>query len=451
MHSSYLIPEYTAPVLDGTPRTQHIANRYAALALALAGSLGMGSASAGMTYQLDSVHAIPGETIQVKGVLFNDTDTAINWTPPKNLVLQWRNEKGQAIRSLAYLTNARQQANIPVNNFVAVAWRAVVPKGIKGLQALNIEGEATLLALDTSPLEKSPVAGTTAAVPVVDAGAATENQKTDPRLPDNIVAATGASITEGPAAVSASTLVAAPSAFENFRNAISPYEPIYFDAGAKNGTDARFQLSFKYRLSTPKDINNPAFVDHLYLGYTQTSLWDLNGDSKPFVDSTYNPSVFWQKDQLWQSPQKQLFVGLTTGVEHKSNGKSGADSRSLNNGFIQPEFNYRFDGGSTLTFAPRVKGYFSKNENPDYPDYAGYVDWKLRWAQDNGLVLTGMYQHGRKGYNTTQLEAAWPLRRTFLNMNGYLHVQYFNGYGETLLGYNQKSDSQIRIGLALVP
>ncbi|MGP1614764.1 MAG: phospholipase A, partial [Pollutimonas bauzanensis] len=163
------------------------------------------------------------------------------------------------------------------------------------------------------------------------------------------------------------------------------------------------------------------------------------------------PSVFWRKDAIWQSASKDWFVGFASGVEHESNGKSGDDSRALNFGYIQPEFNYRFDGGSTLTFAPRVKAYFGVSNNPDYADYAGHMDWKLRWAQDNGLVLSGMYRQGRESRSTTLVEAAWPLRRTFLNMNGYLHVQYFKGYGETVLGYNHKSAPQVRIGLALIP
>ena len=51
----------------------------------------------------------------------------------------------------------------------------------------------------------------------------------------------------------------------------------------------------------------------------------------------------------------------------------------------------------------------------------------------------------------TQIDAAWPLQRTPLNMNGYLHLQYFNGYGETLLGYNHRSGPHFRIGLSLIP
>src|SRR3546814_19275315 len=80
-----------------------------------------------------------------------------------------------------------------------------------------------------------------------------------------------------------------PSAFDNCRSAISSFEPVYFDIGSKGDTNARFQLSFKYRLFNPTDPLHPEFIDNLYLGYTQTSLWDLEGDSMPFIDTTYNP------------------------------------------------------------------------------------------------------------------------------------------------------------------
>lgn len=425
------------------------------LALALASGLYSGAASAGMSYQLDATQASPGETVRIKGMLFNDTDNALSWTPPRNLVLQWRNEQGRVIRSLAYLETPAQQVELPINNFAAFSWKAVVPTEAKGLQALNIEGESVLLALDTSPLQESQVAGSPALTPVVDAGAAAPGSTQDPPLPDSVVAAAGANAEQGPRPAAPITVAATDSgsaAFENFRNAISTYEPIYFDAGQKGGTNARFQLSFKYRLATPEDPARPGFFNHLYLGYTQLALWDLDGDSKPFVDVTYNPSLFWHKERVWSPAEHSPFyVGLATGVEHQSNGKSGAESRSLNDVFIQPEFRYRFGGGSTLAFAPRVKAYFAKPDNDDYAHYAGHVDWKLRWAQDNGLVLTGLYRQGTEGRNAMQFEAAWPLRRTFLDMNGYLHVQYFKGYGETLMGYNQKSSGQVRVGLALVP
>ncbi|MBP6020124.1 MAG: phospholipase A [Burkholderiaceae bacterium] len=408
---------------------------------------------AGVSYQLMQPRAQAGDTVSIQGVVFNDADTALSWNAPAQLTLQWRSQDGQITRSLAYLESGDSLANVPVNNFVKFSWRAVVPTGVHGLQAVNIEGEATLLALDASPAGPNSITGTAANVPIVDAGVASGYNGVDPALPANVVAATGSNAQAGPAVRGQSlNTPSQSSAFDSFRSAISAYEPIYFDVGGKDGRDARYQVSFKYRLFTPNDATQPDFIDHLYFGYTQTALWDLHSDSMPFVDTSFKPSLFWRKDALWQSQDKQVFAGLATGVEHESNGKSGDVSRSLNFAYVQPELNYRFDGGSTLTFAPRVKAYFKMDpDNQDYRDYAGNVDWKLRYAQDQGLVLTGLYRHGHAGRNATTLEAAWPLRRTFLNMNGYLHVQYFKGYGETLLGYNHKSDSQVRVGLSLVP
>lgn len=411
-------------------------------------------AYAGVSYQLLQPRAQAGATVTIQGVVFNDTDTAFSWSAPPQLTLQWRNQDGQVIRSLAYLENGDSLVNIPVNNFVKFSWRAVVPTGTHGLQAVNIEGEHTLLALDASPAGPNSITGTAANVPVVDAGVGSGYNGVDPALPVNVVTATGSNALAGPAVAGKplNETNQQQSAFNLFRSAISVHEPIYFDVGGRGGRNARYQVSLKYRLFTPTDATRPDFIDNLYFGYTQTALWDLHSDSMPFIDTSFKPSLFWRKDALWQSPDQQWFAGLAAGVEHESNGKGGEDSRSLNFVYLQPELNYRFDGGSTLTFGPRIKSYFKLDtDNSDYKEYAGNIDWKLRYAQDNGLVLTGLYRHGRAGRDATTLEAAWPLRRTFLNMNGYLHVQYFKGYGETLLGYNHKSDSQVRVGLALVP
>lgn len=385
-------------------------------------------ALAGITYQIEQAAAGP---VVVKGILFNDTANALSWRPEPTLPLVWQTADGRRIESQATLASSPDLIELPVNNFAALRWETRIPAHLHGLLAVRVQGQDTLLALESQPGAASGLAalGASAARPSATA-------------PDSAAGVSGAG---------APTPADSSSAFENFRNAVSTHEPVYFAVGTKDGTHARFQISFKYRLFTPDPGAEPGFLDHLYLGYTQTSLWDLDGNSKPFIDTTYNPSLFWRQDKLVATQQERLFLGLAAGVEHKSNGKSGPDSRSLNDAFLQPEFNYRFAGGSTLTFAPRLKAYFSTSDNPDYADYAGRVDWKLRWAQDEGLTLGGLYRQGKHGRNAWQLDAAWPLRRTPLNMNGYLYVQYFKGYGDTLLGYDQKSSPRVRVGLALVP
>ncbi len=407
------------------------------------------AAHAAMTWQIMQAQPRAGETVELRSILFNDTPNALTRNVPEQVSLTWRGASGETFTTQAERIKGGGNVTVPVNNFVAFNWQTTVPAGARGLLAMSVQGEpaTTPIAVRVAaPAFNAPVAsahaptpsGATPSAVATPAGAAPPSAATPPgKLPARTAADARPSVSA--------------SAFENFRNAISSFEPIYFDFGDYGGANARFQLSFKYRLFTPQDPKNPGFLDNLYLGYTQTSLWDLHDKSVPFVDTTYNPSVFWHEDALWQSASQRWFTGLSAGVEHKSNGKGGDDSRSLNDAFVEPRLNYRLDDGSTLTVAPRIKNYFAYGENPDYPSYLGYVDWKLRWAQDNGLVLDGLYQQGHHGRHAIQVGAAWPLQRTFLHMNGYLHVQLYQGYGETLLGYNHKVGPQVRIGLSLVP
>lgn len=412
----------------------------AALALGLAGT-----AAAGVSYRLDRPSAAPGDTVTIEAVYFNEGNARATWEAPPELVLQWRGQDGQIVRSLAKLQGGKANYSVPVNNFARMAWTAVVPATARGLQAIAIEGQPAMMALDATGRDSGTLASTPAQGPVVDA-------RTGQPVPPAVVAAAGASPEGGPAPDTVAVSSYQQSAFDHFRSAISEYKPVYFDIGTRGQTTARFQISAKYRLFSPSGNRPATWGENFYLGYTQTSLWDLQGDSMPFIDTTFNPSLFWLSDNMWQSENQSWRLGLNTGVEHNSNGKAGDDSRSVNDAYIQPQFNYRFDGGSTLTFAPKVKAYFGvASENSDYADYAGRVDWNLRWAQDNGAVVSAMYRQGDQRRRTTQLDFAWPLQRTWLNMNGYLHLQYFNGYGETLLGYNQRNESQFRIGLSLVP
>jgi outer membrane phospholipase A len=430
------------------PRTvfSRLARRVGAIAALLSAAVTC-PALAGISYKLDRASAAPGTTVHVQAVYFNDSDAGGRWQPPQQLVLQWRSPSGAVVRSLARADSDDVDINVPVNNFARMSWSAVVPTNATGLQAVSIEGEPALMALDATGL--AAIAGKPADVPVVDA-------RTGKPLPAAEVSAAGASPEAGPAptqaAVSPALAAGDNPAFDRLRAGLSEYEPTYIDLRTRDRTTSKFQFSVKYRLFTPERGQEPGFLDHLYLGYTQTSVWDLQGDSRPFIDTTFNPSLFWLSDNVWQSKNQDWRLGLASGVEHASNGKAGDDSRSVNDAYVQPSVNYRFEGGSTLSFAPRVKGYFAlADQNRDYTDYTGWVDWHLRWAQDNGLIASVMYRQGDSARRTTQLDLAWPLKRTFLNMNGYLHLQYFNGYGDTLLGYNQRQKSQIGIGLSLVP
>jgi phospholipase A1/A2 len=232
---------------------------------------------------------------------------------------------------------------------------------------------------------------------------------------------------------------------------LSENEPMYFIAGSRGPTTARFQISFKYRLfdTTSGFGQGKPWLTGLYLGYTQNSLWDLSSESEPFRDTGYRPSLFWQWER---AGEPKLFDGVRVGLEHESNGEEGERSRSLNILFVRPEWIWRLRSGASFEFTPRIYGYLDKEENPDIDEYRGYADWRVRYDSGNLWITTAVARVGAAGKGSLQLDFA---RRTrdfkFGGVSGYLYAQYFNGYGEDIIDYNVKRRAQFRVGFAIVP
>ena len=231
---------------------------------------------------------------------------------------------------------------------------------------------------------------------------------------------------------------------------LSENEPIYFSVGTRGDTTARFQLSFKYRifdrqLGWGRDY---PWLAGLHFAYTQTSIWDLSETSKPFLDTSYRPSFFWQ----WRRGDDKTWIdALRLGFEHESNGKEGVDSRSINTLFVRPEWQTTLGNGKQLEFAPKIYGYLDKTDNPDIEQYRGYVDWAMRYG-DRERSWRALARVGTASKGSLQLD--WFERTRVVgagSVSGYLHLQFFTGYGESLLDYNQRNKSQLRIGFAIVP
>ena len=228
---------------------------------------------------------------------------------------------------------------------------------------------------------------------------------------------------------------------------ITAYEPVYFGLGGHGGLNAKFQISFKY---------NPFDLWPFYFGYTQTSLWAV---PDPFRDTAYRPAVFYLNDHAWSSADGRLRFGWQAGLEHESNGRDGLASRSISTIFVRPRLEWRFSDDVRLTLSTKFYDYLEKADNPDIADYRGYADlqigllsydWRLTTTLRKGTV-------GSKG--SIQVDAVLPLRVTdeilarvgVHGVNGYIFLQYFNGWGETILDYNRKLPWQGRAGLMLVP
>ncbi|MEK6697442.1 MAG: phospholipase A [Nitrospirota bacterium] len=234
-----------------------------------------------------------------------------------------------------------------------------------------------------------------------------------------------------------------------FADKLFPNEPLYFVGGTNSDWNwtARFQISFKYLL-TDKIIRGD---DSLFLGYTQTSVWDLSSSSVPFYDTSYRPSLFYEVADTARIRRKGSLPWLQVGYEHESNGKAGADSRSMNIVFVRPCFYFGKPEDTHFRFAPKVWAYVGGGGNSEMEHYRGYADLLgiLEVGKGSGFFsesqLAVTLRKGAHGhYGSVQADGAYPLGSTF-----YLHLQYFNGFGETILDYN-KRETQYRLGIMLI-
>jgi phospholipase A1/A2 len=235
--------------------------------------------------------------------------------------------------------------------------------------------------------------------------------------------------------------------------AVSVYEPMYFLVGGDGGLNAKFQLSFRYRLFDDRGplASRMPWIDDLYLSFSQTSLWDLSDLSKPFTDSSYRPRLFYSNYDLMRLSDGQVRLGIESGVGHESNGKDGEESRSYNMLYMRPTITFGDPQGLRAYLAPLIHNYIADDDNPDLKDYRGYVDWLFGIGSKGGLDFWATLRKGRRSdYGSIELSASYPLSKlSGGDLTGWVMLQYFGGYGESLLDYQRKLDSQLRLGIAI--
>lgn len=236
-----------------------------------------------------------------------------------------------------------------------------------------------------------------------------------------------------------------------------PYDPVYFIAG-KRGTDtAKFQISFKHQLFRSegwfsRNLRAPTGV---YLGYTQTTVWDLDELSSPFKDTSYRPRIFYLKEGS-RSKRHRLAGDLEGGFSHESNGKADPESRGVNQLYAKPTLSYYLNATRRIYVTPQVNWYLQRTDNPDLAKYRGHVDLVLGYGsgnrdQNDWGVWTLLRRSDDNERGSVEVNVAAPWRRLTGNrINGWFLFQYFNGYGESLIDYNVRHTAQFRMGIGLL-
>ncbi|MEO6875635.1 MAG: phospholipase A [Opitutaceae bacterium] len=258
-------------------------------------------------------------------------------------------------------------------------------------------------------------------------------------------------------ALPVSTLDAASSTLSqvqrNFVGRFSTHDPIYFVYGTKV-PGAKFQFSFKYRLLDFQREPASTADRTLQFGYTQRSLWDITGDSSPFYDTSYMPSLFYESLATQAAINRigpLTWVGFQAGYQHESNGQSLGRSRSLNLLYVRPAVVVGPLSDWHVIVVPRIWTYVGGlSDNRDLKNYRGYGELLAILGRNDGPTLAYTGRAGKDlTHFTTQLDLTIPARSKFLDFATYILVQYFNGYGESLRDYNKKSDA-LRVGFSLV-
>jgi outer membrane phospholipase A len=237
-----------------------------------------------------------------------------------------------------------------------------------------------------------------------------------------------------------------------FASRLAAHEPIYFIYGDTTPA-AKFQFSFKYRLLDFSERARPRLTRTLQFAYTQRSLWDINAVSSPFYDTSYMPELFFESLAYAPDNHNQWFtwLGAQGGYKHESNGRAGDVSRSLNTIFLRPAFAMGDLDHWYLLVAPEVFTYIGGvSDNRHLTDYRGYGQLRLVLGRNGGPALMTTLHGGRRfNHGTVQFDLTVPVRTKFLNFETFLLLQYFNGYGETLLKYDEHSEA-LRAGISLV-
>jgi phospholipase A1 len=206
--------------------------------------------------------------------------------------------------------------------------------------------------------------------------------------------------------------------------------------------EVNFQLSLKVKLW--QDILGQK-VD-LWFGYTQRSFWQLYNfeGSSPFRETNYEPELLLNFRTNYQILGLESRL-INLGLNHQSNGQSKPLSRSWNRVVV----NFGFEKGP---FSFLLKGWYripesaEDDDNPKIEKYLGYGEiWAYYFLKNHRfglMVRNNISFHANRG--ALQVEWSFPLLK---RVSGYL--QYFTGYGESLLDYNHKVN-RIGIGFILV-
>lgn len=207
--------------------------------------------------------------------------------------------------------------------------------------------------------------------------------------------------------------------------------------------EGQFQISLKVPLAL--DLLGDKM--DIYGAYTNRSFWQMyNGKySEPFRETNHEPELWLQFSNDWQ------VLGLTNvvntfGYVHQSNGRGEKLSRSWDR--LYANFIFEKDDFA-LSFKPWIWVSVDKtvSDNPDITDYMGHGELRTAWRRGGHVYSMMLRNQLESGFERGALEIGWSFAVfDYPYLKGYL--QYFYGYGESLIDYDHKVN-RIGIGISM--
>ncbi len=197
-------------------------------------------------------------------------------------------------------------------------------------------------------------------------------------------------------------------------------------------TEIQFQVSIKMPLAI--DLFNER-ID-LYAAYTVKSFWQSYNTniSSPFRETNHEPEAWLQfySDRTFAGIKNTVNV---FGVAHESNGQTSSLSRSWNKiyaGFLFEKDNFAF----FIKPWVRIPESSEKDDNPDLTDYIGHGEIAVAYKYGKHTLSFLTRNNIESDFSHGAIKASWSFPFMHYDyLKGY--IQYFSGYGESLIDYDQ--------------
>lgn len=211
----------------------------------------------------------------------------------------------------------------------------------------------------------------------------------------------------------------------------------------------RFEAKYQISVKVPIYLEEES-ASGLYMGFTAVSFWQVYNDevSKPFRETNYEPELYYS----WRDEISVLgfrFNQIQLGINHQSNGQSGSLSRSWNRLFGSIIFSdqssvYYIKAWYRFKEDPKVSpDSASGDDNPDITHFLGHgeIGYGTKLGDFKILALLRNNLKTSENRGSIELNLSYPISQRY-----DLVLQYFNGYGDSLIDYN---NHQQRIGLGV--